>query len=77
MAKGIANLATTTGDSNDARYVFTSSGGVYVENSGGLVDESSPVSSSVSRYAGILAAEKAVLENTCGIALRFGGLYTL
>jgi len=66
-----------------SRYVFTSSGGVYVENDGGIVDEASDVvfsedpSSMSSRAVGILQAEKKVLEHPGGIVLRLGGLYTL
>ena len=70
------------------RYVFTSSGGVYVENGGGIVDEASDVVFSEdpngsggggmsSRAVGILQAEKKVLEHPGGIVLRLGGLYTL
>ena len=69
-------------------FVFTSSGGVYSENSGGMVDEESEVASQDNlgseakksaspRTMGILRAEKAVLQHPGGIVLRLGGLYTL
>jgi len=62
-------------------FVFTSSGGVFTENSGKMVDESSDVVSLeepwTTRSQGILSAEKAVLKNSGGIVLRYGGLYTL
>ena len=62
------------------RFVFTSSGGVYTQNDGGMVDEDSDVIVSqdmASRTVGILQAEKAVLKHPGGIVLRYGGLYTL
>ena len=49
-------------------FVFTSSGGVFTENSGKMVDESSDVVSLeepwTTRSQGILSAEKAVLKNS-------------
>ena len=73
MAKAVTNCRDA------AKFVFTSSGGVYMENSGGMVDEASDVVvSKDSRAAGILEAEKAVLKShPGGIVLRLGGLYTL
>ena len=78
--------------SKGGRFVFTSSGGVYSENSGGIVDEGSDVlfpeddgntitaseaNPRAENIRGILRAEKAVLRHPGGIVLRFGGLYTL
>ena len=70
-----------------SRYIFSSSGGVYVENGGGIVDEASDVVfsedpnteavSMSSRALGILQAEKKVLGHPGGIVLRLGGLYTM
>lgn len=66
--------------------MFTSSGSVFSENSGGLVDEQSDVVSSEDVISGggsgirskeILRAENVVLQHPGGIVLRFGGLYTL
>jgi len=68
--------------SGAGNFVFTSSGGVYVENSGKEVDETSAVAgrdrtNTMHRgsTAGILEGEKAV-EAAKGISIRFGGLYT-
>lgn len=62
----------------EGNYVFTSSGGVYVENAGGTVDESSEVKGETSHSKGnwgILDGEKAVMSNQ-GIVIRMAGLYT-
>jgi len=57
-------------------FIFTSSGGVYTENGGGTIDESSAVGKvSSSRTDTMLKTEQIVLENG-GIAIRYGGLYT-
>ena len=63
-----------------SRFVFTSSGGVYVENQGNLVNEKSKVwkdDPDKQRFKGILEAEKLVLEHPGGTVLRLGALYTL
>jgi len=73
--------ALTKFSSPSGLFVFTSSGGVYTENSGKMVDENSDVVSVeepwTTRSQGIIYAEKLVREHTGGIVLRFGGLYTL
>jgi len=57
-------------------FVFTSSGGVYSENNGGVVDENSQVESSCSaRQEMLLKTEETVMENG-GFVVRFAGLYT-
>ena len=80
VANALANCRT------DGLFVFTSSGSVYTENSGGIVDEESDVvfseeavssGGSGTRAMGILRAEKAVLQHPGGIVIRLGGLYTL
>lgn len=55
-------------------FVFTSSGGVFAEDNGGTVDESSPVTSNP-RMTKILDAEQAVVA-AGGLVLRLAGLYT-
>ena len=63
-----------------SRFVFTSSGGVYVENQGNVVNETSEVwndDPDKQRFKGILQAEKLVLEHPGGTVLRLGALYTL
>jgi len=57
------------------QFVFTASGGVYSENKGGTVDETSEVKATTERSTVLLAAEKATIE-AGGTAIRFGGLYT-
>lgn len=58
------------------RFVFTSSTGVYRQDDGGVVDETSPVGGAPTADA-ILAGERAVLAAGFAQArvLRFGGLY--
>ena len=56
-------------------FVFTGSGGVYLENSGGIVDENSEVSFASDKTKMLLSAEQTVLKNE-GIVLRLGALYT-
>ena len=55
--------------------VFTSSGGVFKENGGGTIDETSEVSRT-ERSGKLLDAEAAALE-AGGVVLRLGGLYRL
>ena len=57
-------------------FVFTSSTGVYRQDDGGVVDESSPVGGAPTADA-ILGGERAVLDSGFAKArvLRFGGLY--
>jgi len=56
-----------------ARFVFTSSAGVYAEQDGGVVTETSPVGSGP-RSERLLAAERAVLA-AGGCVVRLAGLY--
>ncbi len=58
------------------RFVFTSSTGVYRQDDGGVVDETSPVGGAPTADA-ILGGEQAVLASGFAKArvLRFGGLY--
>ena len=60
-------------DAPGARFVFTSSAGVYAEQDGGVVTETSPVGSGP-RSERLLAAEKAVLA-AGGCVVRLAGLY--
>ena len=60
---------------DDSAFVFTASGGVYAENSGGKISETSELSQASERSKALLSAEKRVEENG-GISIRFGGLYT-
>jgi nucleoside-diphosphate-sugar epimerase len=60
-------------DAPGARFVFTSSAGVYAEDGGGVVTEASPVGSGP-RSERLLAAEKAVLA-AGGCVVRLAGLY--
>lgn len=78
-AKEVTNAISNHCANPESKFVFTSSGGVYTENSGGIVNEDSDVVSSegTSRSSGIIKAEKAVLEHLGGICLRLAGLYTL
>ena len=63
-------------DSNENKaFVFTGSGGVYAENSGGVIDEDSETSSVSERSKALLSAEQSV-EKFGGVTIRFGGLYT-
>lgn len=55
-------------------FVFTSSGGVFAEDSGGVVNEASAVSDS-ERAKRLLAAEREVLSRRGGV-VRLAGLYT-
>jgi len=77
-AKGIETSVQTDYDATSPHgaYLFTSSSGVYSENTGGVVTETSPVASTVERYALILQGEKHVLAAPRGIVLRFAGLYS-
>ena len=58
-------------------FVFTSSGGVFTENSGKVVDENSDVESLeepwTTRSQGILSAEKSVLKNSGQIPFKIFG----
>jgi len=58
-----------------AGFVFTSSGGVFVENTGQPVNEESAAKATTKRGGAILAAEEAVLSSG-GVAIRMAGLYT-
>jgi hypothetical protein len=60
--------------SREGGFVFTSSGGVFAEDDGGKVDESSTVTSNP-RMSKILDAEQAVLKSG-GLVIRLAGLYT-
>jgi len=60
-------------DAPGARFVFTSSAGVYAEQDGGVVTETSPVGSGP-RSERLLAAEQAVLA-AGGCVVRLAGLY--
>jgi len=64
----------SSGDQTKGSFVFTSSGGVYSENSGGFVDETSPVNGTSARYEMILKTENAVVGNG-GCVVRYAGLY--
>ena len=59
----------------DSVMVFTSSGSVYRENSGGQVDELSPTAET-ERASALLAGEEAVLGGG-GCVVRLAGLYSL
>ena len=61
-----------------SRFIFISSGGVYLENNGGEVNEESEVAdpNSSHRLANVVQAENLVLE-VGGVVLRLGALYTL
>ncbi|KAL1526642.1 hypothetical protein AB1Y20_015346 [Prymnesium parvum] len=61
--------------SQDARFVFTSSAGVYAEQDGGIVTESSPVAKSP-RTEKLLAAEAKVTA-VGGTVVRLVGLYLM
>uniref|UniRef100_A0A7S1N238 NAD(P)-binding domain-containing protein n=1 Tax=Eutreptiella gymnastica TaxID=73025 RepID=A0A7S1N238_9EUGL len=56
-------------------FVFTSSAGVYSEDSGGVVNEESPVNDQVPRIAKMVSTEKECLK-AGGTVLRLAGLYT-
>jgi nucleoside-diphosphate-sugar epimerase len=58
----------------DVKVIFISSTGVYQENGGGEVSESSPVLEGDQKYSHILNAEKLVLEKN-GVVLRLSGIY--
>ena len=73
MKKAIANHLDK---SSNSCFIFTSSGGVYSENAGGVVDETSAVKSDHPYSRRILDAEEQVIS-VGGCVLRFGGLYTL
>ena len=63
------------GSSGGGAAVFTSSGGVYAENEGGRIDETSEVSRT-ERSGKLLDAEQAAL-GAGGAVIRLGGLYRL
>jgi nucleoside-diphosphate-sugar epimerase len=73
---GVKRALAWARDVGAQSFVFTSSTGVYRQDDGGVVDESSPVGGAPTADA-ILGGERAVL--TSGFAkarvLRFGGLY--
>ena len=73
---GVKRALAWARDVGASSFVFTSSTGVYRQDDGGVVDESSPVGGAPTADA-ILGGEHAVL--TSGFAqarvLRFGGLY--
>ena len=56
-------------------FVFTGSGGVYAENSGGIIDENSETKSVSQRSKALISSEK-IVEQFGGTTIRFGGLYT-
>lgn len=70
--------------SQDGAFVFTSSGGVFAENEGNVIDENSQVSNCTSTVRTahgsgtkiILDGEAKVLSHKNGFVLRLGGLYT-
>ena len=63
--------------SNGGAYLFTSSTGVYAENSGGVVNEKSAVASPLSdRQSTQLKVEQNVLASCGGVVLRYAGLYS-
>lgn len=62
-------------DEPGSRFIFTSSAGVYAEDSGARVDELAPIGDSA-RVRKLIAAEKAVVE-AGGTVLRLAGLYLL
>ena len=61
-----------------SRFIFISSGGVYLENHGGEVNEESEVAdpNGSHRLANVIRAENLVLK-VGGVVLRLGALYTL
>lgn len=63
------------GPSGGGVAVFTSSGGVYKENEGGTIDETSEVART-ERSGKLLDAEQAAL-GAGGAVIRLGGLYRL
>ena len=71
---GGSSSSSSGDDTTEGNFVFTSSGGVYAEDSGGVVDEGSAVSDS-ERARKLLAAEGATLERG-GSVVRLAGLYT-
>ena len=72
--KDVEKCAIVDWNKNGA-FVFTGSGGVYVENAGGVVDEKSVTDATSERGNFLKEAEKATIDNG-GIVIRFGGLYT-
>jgi len=64
-----------TGSAGGGAAVFTSSGGVYKENEGGKIDETSEVTRT-ERSGKLLDAEEAAL-GVGGTVIRLGGLYRL
>jgi len=66
----------STLSNKNSSFIFTSSGGVYTENFGGIIDEISVVGKvSSPRTDTILKTEQIVLGNG-GTVIRYGGLYT-
>ena len=61
-----------------SKFIFISSGGVYLENHGGEVNEESEVAdpNGSHRLAKVVQAENLVLK-VGGVILRLGALYTL
>ncbi len=73
-----ASLSHNWDESSDVKsFVLISSGGVYAEDEGGVVDEGSAVKDNSAYVSRILRAEQAVLARRDGFVLRLGGLYTL
>jgi len=60
-------------DDSKGTFVFTSSGGVLTEDSGGVVDESSPVSDLPGALP--LVSSEELVRNKGGTVLRLAGLY--
>jgi len=73
---GVKRALAWARDVGAQSFVFTSSTGVYRQDDGGVVDESSPVGGAPTADA-ILGGERAVLASGFAKArvLRFGGLY--
>jgi len=58
-------------------FVFTGSGGVYAENSGGDVNEDSEIlSNSIERHRQHLLSAESIVEQFGGVIIRLGALYT-
>ncbi len=78
--EGIRNVLAWLRNSPPARFVYTSSTGVYPQNDGSLVDESSPVSGTSDTNRILIQAEQALLD-ACrkdgfpGMVLRLTGIY--
>lgn len=72
-AASVADALKLWDAESNGRFVFTSSAGVYAEDSGGVVTEGSPTGSGP-RSERLLNAEKAVVE-AGGTVVRLAGLY--